>query len=135
MRPSVLVVSRIVGLREAIEARGLTGPWIKWIREPEADDLATCEVLLGEPAVCAPLVGSCPNLRWMQSTFAGCNQLLDQPRRDVSSHHPHQPWAVTIPPPVADVWGPCLWCERSSPRPDWQAASGRTWRNIACCTY
>jgi hypothetical protein len=81
-RPSVLVASRIVGLREAVEARGLSGDWLQWMPEPSADALQGCEVLVGEPAACAPLVGQCPNLRWMQSTFAGCNQLLDQPRRD-----------------------------------------------------
>lgn len=86
-KPSVVVLSRISGLRQAFDARSLTGPWIEWIggdpTVPEAQAaLERCEVLVGEPALCAPIVDRCPNLRWLQSTFAGCNQLLDQPRRD-----------------------------------------------------
>ena len=44
--------------------------------------LAEADVLVGEPSILSPLVKQCPKLVWMQSTFAGCNQLLQQPRRD-----------------------------------------------------
>ena len=88
VRPATVVVSRISGLREALAARGLAeGPWIKWHAENLDSSsahaaLAEAEVLVGEPAVCAPMIEQCPKLKWMQSTFAGCNQLLEQPRRD-----------------------------------------------------
>lgn len=83
-RPAVLVVSQIAGLRAAFEARGLAGPWIRWTEtgEDPALQLQSCDVLVGEPALLAPLVASAPRLAWLQSTFAGCNQLLDVPRRD-----------------------------------------------------
>ena len=88
-KPSICVVSRVAGLREAFSSRGLCGPTIKWIAEPTAHEarapLASCEVLVGEPAECAPLLDRCPNLQWLQSTFAGCNQLLAQPRRDFTA--------------------------------------------------
>ena len=87
VRPATCVVSRISGLREAFAARSLAeGPWIQWFSDTTAPEaiaaMAECEVLVGEPAACAPLVAQCPKLRWLQSTFAGCNQMLDQPRRD-----------------------------------------------------
>lgn len=45
--------------------------------------LAGCDVLVGEPALCGPIVDQCSNLMWFQSTFAGCNQLLTaSARRD-----------------------------------------------------
>ena len=76
-KPMVCVVSRIAGLRSAVEARGLAGSWLHWLEGPANDDaLATCEVLVGEPAVCAAMVDRCPRLLWVQSTFAGCNELL-----------------------------------------------------------
>lgn len=92
VRPSVAVVSRVAGLREAFEARGITGSWLQWVKLPADGDkisgtaqrvLSECEVLVGEPADCAPLVGDCSSLKWLQSTFAGCNPLLaPQLRRD-----------------------------------------------------
>lgn len=88
MRPPTLCVSRVAGLREAFEARALTGAWLQWHDATTADEsalrqsLATCEVLIGEPAECAPLVEHCPKLAWLQSTFAGCNPLLKTSRRD-----------------------------------------------------
>lgn len=82
VRPPTLVISKVAGLREAFAQRGLTGSWLEWTTAPSAADLAKCEVLVGEPAVIAPMLEGCSSLRWVQSTFAGCNQLLDQPRRD-----------------------------------------------------
>lgn len=82
VRPPTVVLSRVAGLREAIQARGLTGDWIRWVSEPTPEALAGAEVLVGEPAVCAPVVEHCPNLKWLQSTFAGCNPMLNQPRKD-----------------------------------------------------
>ena len=55
------------------------------------------QVLLGEPAVCGPVVDACPKLLWLQSTFAGCNQLLTaSTRRD---------YAATR---LAGCFGPCM---------------------------
>lgn len=87
-RPSVLCVSQIAGLRKALEASGLAGPWLRFAEAPfdDASALEQCEVLLGEPAVCGKLVDRCPQLKWLQSTFAGCNQLLtDSERRDYTA--------------------------------------------------
>ena len=83
MRPPTVVISKIAGLSEAFTARGLTGEWIRWVAEPTREALADCEVLVGEPAAVAPMLENCgPELKWVQSTFAGCNPLLDQPRKD-----------------------------------------------------
>ncbi len=81
-RASIAIVSQIAGLRSALEARGLVG--LRWIdaNAVSVAELAECEVLVGEPSLCAPLVAKMPRLKWMQSTFAGCNQLLDVPKRD-----------------------------------------------------
>ena len=86
-KPLVCVVSRIAGLRSAVEARGLAGSWLHWLEANEGPTkdgaLSDCEVLVGEPAVCATLVDKCPRLVWVQSTFAGCNELLTaSTRRD-----------------------------------------------------
>lgn len=40
------------------------------------------EVALGAPDVLAPVLEQMPNLRWVQSTWAGVTPLLDVPRRD-----------------------------------------------------
>ena len=58
-KPSVVVLSRIAGLRQAFDARSLAGPWIEWLSgdptAPEAQAaLERCEqserhgVALGE---------------------------------------------------------------------------------------
>ena len=83
---NIVCVSQIAGLRAALEARGLSH--IKYVDPPFADAgaLEAAEVLLGEPAVCGPLVDKMPNLKWLQSTFAGCNQLLTaSARRDYAA--------------------------------------------------
>jgi phosphoglycerate dehydrogenase-like enzyme len=85
VRPSVCVVSQISGLRAAFEARGLVGPWLQYVNA-DSPALAKCDVLVGEPAACGPLVDKMPNLVWLQSTFAGCNQLLTaSERRDYTA--------------------------------------------------
>ena len=82
-RPIICVASQVPGLRTALEARPsiASAATFEWEATPEA--LARCEVLLGEPGLCGPLVDSAPNLKWLQSTFAGANQLLTaSSRRD-----------------------------------------------------
>lgn len=81
-RSAIAVVSQITGLRSTMEARGISG--LRWLDADTVSpaELSECQVLIGEPAICAPLISSMPQLKWMQSTFAGCNQLLDVPRRD-----------------------------------------------------
>ena len=39
--------------------------------------LAEAEILLGPPAAVAPLLRHCPNLRWVQSTWAGVRPLIE----------------------------------------------------------
>ena len=47
--------------------------------------------------MCGPVVDACPKLVWLQSTFAGCNQLLTgSARRD---------YAATR---LAGCFGPCM---------------------------
>ena len=87
-RPSVCVVSRVAGLSAALSTRGLTGPWLRILDadKPDMNALASAEVLVGEPALCGPLVDQMPQLEWLQSTFAGCNQLLTaSERRDYTA--------------------------------------------------
>ena len=87
VRPIVAVASRIAGLREALAAdASLAGMATLVWTDDDASVLQKCDVLLGEPAICGPLVDSCPNLAWLQSTFAGCNQLLTaSSRRDYTA--------------------------------------------------
>ena len=87
MRPLVAVASQIAGLRAALAAdASLTGVATLVWADDDASVLQNCDVLLGEPALCGPLVDSCPNLAWLQSTFAGCNQLLTaSSRRDYTA--------------------------------------------------
>ena len=48
-----------------------------------ADDGLNCEIALGEPGLISKVVMNMPNLRWVQSVFAGVEQLLDPSlRRD-----------------------------------------------------
>ena len=86
---NICILSRIAGLKEAMVARGLDVAAFEWFGSAAALEtdaarsaLSKAEVLVGEPSVLGPLIEQCPNLVWMQSTFAGCNQLLQQPRRD-----------------------------------------------------
>lgn len=94
----ICILSQVVGLREAMLARGIKASAFSWLTTVDADDkasgvpvaspegraaLAQADVLVGEPALCGPLVDSMPKLAWLQSTFAGCNQLLTaSARRD-----------------------------------------------------
>ena len=99
--PQICVVSRIPGLRAALDARGVETAGMEWHADLESAAakraLSGCEVLLGEPAVCGPVVDACPKLAWLQSTFAGCNQLLTgSARRD---------YAATR---LAGCFGPCM---------------------------
>ena len=82
-RSKIAVVSQVVGLRAAMEARGLTGMhWVDTQATAADEQLASCEVLVGEPVLCAALVAEMPKLAWLQSTFAGCKPLLDAAKRD-----------------------------------------------------
>ncbi|KAL1518829.1 hypothetical protein AB1Y20_003106 [Prymnesium parvum] len=72
-----------------MRARGLDVAAFDWLDSAAALEsdgaravLARAHVIVGEPSVCAPLLEHCRSLVWLQSTFAGCNQLLQQPRRD-----------------------------------------------------
>ena len=100
--PSICVISRIPGLRSVLDARGLDTAAMDWHTEaldsPAARaSLERCEVLVGEPAVCGPVVDGCPQLVWLQSTFAGCNQLLTaSSRRDYVATR------------LAGCFGPCM---------------------------
>ena len=87
VRPLVAVASRIAGLRAALAAdASLAGMATLVWADDDSSVLQKCDVLLGEPAICGPLVDSCPNLAWLQSTFAGCNQLLTaSSRRDYTA--------------------------------------------------
>ena len=94
----VCVLSQVVGLREAMLARGIEAGAFSWltagdgggggggvpVASPEGRAaLAEADVLVGEPALCGPIVDGLPKLVWLQSTFAGCNQLLTaSTRRD-----------------------------------------------------
>ncbi|WP_439107507.1 NAD(P)-dependent oxidoreductase [Congregibacter sp.] len=49
----------------------------------DLNERALCaEVALGAPDVLAPLLDRMPNLRWVQSTWAGITPFLEVPRRD-----------------------------------------------------
>ena len=45
------------------------------------DVLAGVEIILGAPAAVAPLLKHCPELRWVQSTWAGVRPLLEESSR------------------------------------------------------
>ncbi len=88
-RPSVAIISRIAGLREALQATQVSNlASIAWIDGPldapaAQRSLEQCEILLGEPSECGKVVDRCRNLLWLQSTWAGCNPLLTaSTRRD-----------------------------------------------------
>ena len=94
MRPTVAVVSRVSGLAAALAASpGTIAAELVFLPDPAdldsprgTDALQRCEIMIGEPATCGPLVDRCENLKWLQSTFAGCNQLLtDSSRRDYTA--------------------------------------------------
>ena len=92
----VCVLSQVAGLREALLSRGIGAESFNWLSAGTAaaglTDISStegkaaleqCEVLVGEPALCGPIVDGLPKLVWLQSTFAGCNQLLTaSTRRD-----------------------------------------------------
>lgn len=84
---ATMVLSQIRGVRPALSKKGFDVAAMTWadptaLGSREMKALSTSEVIIGEPATVAPLLDKCPNLKWFQSTFAGCNQLLQHERRD-----------------------------------------------------
>ena len=87
-RHSVLVLSKIGGLRAAFDAASLASKAsaidLTWAAEVSADAiddaLATADVVVGEPsAETVAMLPRASQLRWFQSTFAGCNSMLALP--------------------------------------------------------
>lgn len=128
---SIVVASRIAGLREAFVSRGLDVASMRWL-EPGANletELADAEIIVGEPAAIGPIVDTrAPRLRWFQSTWAGCNQLLAASRRDYVATR----LAGTFGPDMAEYAAMhVLTLERkfveeraSQQRREWRATSG-----------
>lgn len=54
----------------------------KELQEADQALLHTAEILVGSPGDVASVLDCCPNLRWVQSLWAGVNTLLEHPRRD-----------------------------------------------------
>lgn len=74
----LIILSRFeADYRRLIEAANL--PDLKIVNSPEAD----CEIVLGEPKQIREALPNLRNVRWVQSIFAGVEQLLDPSlRRD-----------------------------------------------------
>jgi phosphoglycerate dehydrogenase-like enzyme len=85
MRPSVLILAPDAGeylplldglSRQGTQLRAASSPGTVraiWERQP---------VVLGQPDLVAAALDSMPGLQWVQSTWAGVEALLQQPRRD-----------------------------------------------------
>ncbi|KAA0266605.1 MAG: D-2-hydroxyacid dehydrogenase, partial [Chloroflexi bacterium] len=76
--PTLLILTKDHREYHAIvEAAGL--PDLKIASEPTAE----CEIVLGAPSLIRTALGSLPNLKWAQATWAGVEPLLDPAlRRD-----------------------------------------------------
>ncbi len=76
----VLILSRFADqYRRLLEEAHLPGLEIV----SEEQDWAECAIVFGEPGLIRPALGKLPGLRWVQSTFAGVDALLDPAlRRD-----------------------------------------------------
>ncbi len=63
---------------EALDGLKLLPPAVKPPKEPQ-----NCDIILGEPSLIRPVLDKMPALRWIQSTFAGVEPLLENGlRRD-----------------------------------------------------
>ena len=46
------------------------------------EEISTANIILADPPKLAPDLDKAKNLKWLQSTFAGCDALLTKPRSD-----------------------------------------------------
>lgn len=67
-------------LAARVIARSLPGLTVATVNDSDA--LSTAEILFGPPDALIDLLDRVPNLRWVQSTWAGVKPLVDHPRRD-----------------------------------------------------
>ncbi|GAB4547279.1 MAG: D-2-hydroxyacid dehydrogenase [Anaerolineales bacterium] len=76
--PKLLILAQDAdAYRALLQAQNL--PDLEVLTQPEE----SCEMILGAPNLIPPLLNSLPNLRWVQSTWAGVEPLLDSAlRRD-----------------------------------------------------
>lgn len=86
---NITVVSgRVDALKQALEgplaSRLPTDTELHFFNDPDIVDgpALGAEIALGAPDVLAPLLKKMPNLRWVQSTWAGITPFLQAPRRD-----------------------------------------------------
>ena len=66
----------------AARVRDLVPPALAVMTVDTPAALTRADILLGPPDVVARLLDSAPQLRWVQSTWAGVKPLVDHPRRD-----------------------------------------------------
>lgn len=80
----VVVSSRAEELAAALDGRHPEGSALRFFRDAGELDAAAldAEVALGAPDVLAPALAHMPQLRWVQSTWAGVTPFLALPRRD-----------------------------------------------------
>ncbi|WP_210396147.1 D-2-hydroxyacid dehydrogenase [Motiliproteus sediminis] len=79
--PSVAIVSKQANAYADALATSLTTAPLTFTETPAASALAEVPVVLADPDLIAPLVPRLPDLRWLQSTWAGVTPLIRQPAR------------------------------------------------------
>jgi phosphoglycerate dehydrogenase-like enzyme len=74
----VAVASKILGIQEALMDHLKCFPELNNQLQLEFQNFKDCEILLGEPALCAQLLteNNLNNIKWIQSTFAGVEALV-----------------------------------------------------------
>jgi len=83
--PEVLVVGpQAEEFRALLEPTGLPHFSARYCEHADvaAVHAANAEIMFGPPAMVAALIDQCPQLRWVQSTWAGVRPLIEQPRRN-----------------------------------------------------
>ena len=78
----ILLVTRISGLEEALRSRAVPG--VAWRRTKTGADTAgaipQAEVIVADPPLVTPHIKQASRLKWLQSTYAGVESLLEAGR-------------------------------------------------------
>ncbi len=75
----VIVSQQCQRYADLIESRLADGIVISQVCDSpsQVKDWDNIHILLGEPHLCAPLIGQCRNLKWLQSTWAGVRPIVE----------------------------------------------------------
>ncbi|WJG08899.1 D-2-hydroxyacid dehydrogenase [Aliiglaciecola sp. LCG003] len=85
MRNLLVLTRDLEGYGKCLEAANLPdlGITLRTTAPKETALLAECDILFGDPDLCVEVLDHCPNLKWIQSTWAGVKPITDCRRSEI----------------------------------------------------